>query len=47
MAHHQTGDKPLSEPMMAYVADAYMQLYLVTAWPIIALYQYSATAADP
>ena len=24
MAWHQTGDKPLSEPMMACVADAYM-----------------------
>ena len=24
IAWHRTGDKPLSEPMMAYVADAYM-----------------------
>ena len=26
MAWRQTGDKPLSEPMMAYLGDAYMGL---------------------
>ena len=28
MAWRQTGDKPLSEPMMTYAADAYVSLSL-------------------
>ena len=25
MTKHRTGDKPLSEPMIVYIADAYMR----------------------
>ena len=37
MAWHLTGDKPLSEPMMAYFTDAYVsfglnELKVITLW---------------
>ena len=28
MAWRRTGDKPLSEPMIAYLGDAYMPFYI-------------------